>query len=83
MGGEERVDRQRDIGKLPVRERIDLLVDAGSFVEYGLLADAMDPGLATKGYLAADGVVTGIGDDRRSARRHHRLRLHRPRRLDG
>jgi acetyl-CoA carboxylase carboxyltransferase component len=66
MGGEERVARQRDLGKLPVRERIDLLVDPGTFVEYGQLADAMDPGLAAKGYLAADGVVTGIGEiDRR------------------
>ena len=45
-----------------MRERIDLLVDAGTFVEYGLLAEAMDPGLAVKGHLAADGVVTGIGD---------------------
>jgi methylmalonyl-CoA decarboxylase subunit alpha len=62
MGGEERVARQREMGKLPVRERIDLLLDAGTFVEYGQLADAMDPGLASKGYLAADGVVTGIGD---------------------
>jgi acetyl-CoA carboxylase carboxyltransferase component len=62
MGGDERVARQRSMGKLPVRERIDLLVDPGTFVEYGQLADAMDPGLAAKGYLAADGVVAGIGD---------------------
>ncbi len=62
MGGAERVARQRSMGKLPVRERIDLLVDPGTFVEYGQLADAMDPGLAAKGYLAADGVVAGIGD---------------------
>ncbi|MGH9135922.1 MAG: acyl-CoA carboxylase subunit beta [Acidimicrobiales bacterium] len=62
MGGPDRVQRQRELGKLPVRERLDLLFDAGTFVEYGLLAEAMDPGLADKGYLAADGVVTGIGD---------------------
>jgi acetyl-CoA carboxylase carboxyltransferase component len=69
MGGDDRVARQRDLGKLPVRERLDLLVDPGSFVEYGLLADHMDPGLAEKGYLAADGVVAGIGqiDGRRVA----------------
>jgi acetyl-CoA carboxylase carboxyltransferase component len=70
MGGPEQVARQRALGKLPVRERIDLLVDPGSFVEYGLLADSMDPYLAeTKGYLAADGMVAGIGeiDGRRTA----------------
>ena len=44
-----------------MRERLDLLLDPGSFVEYGLLADHMDPALATR-YLAADGVVTGIGE---------------------
>jgi acetyl-CoA carboxylase carboxyltransferase component len=69
MGGADRVTRQRDLGKRPVRERLDLLLDAGSFTEYGQLADHMDPGLADKGYLAADGVVTGIGriDGRRVA----------------
>jgi acetyl-CoA carboxylase carboxyltransferase component len=61
MGGTDRVDRQRQLGKLPVRERLDLLLDPGSFVEVGQLADHMDPGLVDKGYLAADGVVAGIG----------------------
>ncbi|MHB8669378.1 MAG: acyl-CoA carboxylase subunit beta [Acidimicrobiales bacterium] len=61
MGGPERVARQREAGKLSVRERLDLLLDPGSFVEYGQLADSMDPGLADKGYLAADGLVSGIG----------------------
>jgi len=47
-------------GKLPVRERIALLVDEGSFVEDGRLANA----LATLGGagLPADGVVTGRGE---------------------
>jgi acetyl-CoA carboxylase carboxyltransferase component len=62
MGGDARVERQRSLDKLPVRERLDLLCDPGTFVEYGLLADSMDPGLADKGYLAADGMVAGIGD---------------------
>ena len=62
MGGETRVERQRSLDKLPVRERLDLLCDPGSFVEYGMLADSMDPGLADKGYLAADGMVAGIGE---------------------
>ena len=63
MGGPERIERQRALGKRPVRERIDDLLDPGTFVEYGLLADSMDPGLqADKGYLAADGMVAGIGE---------------------
>src|SRR5919199_6646251 len=41
-------------GKLPVRERIALLVDDGSFVEDGQLANAL-------AHLPADGVVTGRG----------------------
>ncbi|PZF79393.1 acyl-CoA carboxylase subunit beta [Jiangella anatolica] len=42
-------------GKLYVRERIDLLFDAGTFVEDGQLANALATG------LPADGVVTGRG----------------------
>jgi acetyl-CoA carboxylase carboxyltransferase component len=42
-------------GKLFVRERISLLVDEGSFVEDGLLANALAP----SDDLPADGVVTG------------------------
>jgi len=61
MGGEDRVARQRELGKLTVRERLDLLLDVGTFIEHGRLADHMDPGLAAKGSLAADGVVTGVG----------------------
>jgi acetyl-CoA carboxylase carboxyltransferase component len=38
MGGEERVARARAAGRLPVRERIDALLDAGSFHEVGALA---------------------------------------------
>jgi len=70
MGGAELVGRQRAAGKWPVRERIDTLLDPGSFVEYGSLADSMDPQLqAERGYLAADGMVAGIGqiDGRRVA----------------
>src|SRR6478672_13127416 len=53
------LDRQRDKlaeqGKLFVRDRIALLCDGGSFVEDGLLANAL------AGDLPADGVVTGVG----------------------
>ncbi len=35
-GGEEKIAKQHERGKLTARERIDLLVDAGTFVELGL-----------------------------------------------
>lgn len=38
MGGEERIQRQHDNGRLTVRERIEKLVDKGSFHEIGALA---------------------------------------------
>lgn len=38
MGGEERVERARQAGRLPVRERIDQLLDPDSFHETGVLA---------------------------------------------
>ena len=49
--------RLAEQGKLFVRDRVALLVDEGSFVEDGLLANATAPG----GDLPADGVVTGWG----------------------
>ncbi len=48
-------DRSRLGTKLPVRERLDLLLDPGSWIEEGLLANALADG------FAADGVVTGYG----------------------
>ena len=61
MGGPDLVERQHSLGKLTVRERLDLLLDPGTWVEYGLLADHMDAGLGDR-YLAADGAVTGMGE---------------------
>jgi acetyl-CoA carboxylase carboxyltransferase component len=61
MGGPELIERQRSLGKLTVRERLDLLLDPDTWVEYGLLADHMDKGLGDR-YLAADGAITGIGE---------------------
>jgi acetyl-CoA carboxylase carboxyltransferase component len=58
MGGEEKIARQHEKGKLTVRERLDLLFDPGTFVELGLLAQNRD-GSDT---APADGVVTGHGD---------------------
>ncbi len=48
-------DTLREQGKLFVRDRLALLLDEGSFVEDGLLANAL------AGDLPADGVVTGVG----------------------
>ena len=46
-GGPEKYhDKLAEQGKLFVRERVDLLCDAGSFVEDGLLANAVEPELA-------------------------------------
>ncbi|HVM08810.1 MAG TPA: acyl-CoA carboxylase subunit beta [Acidimicrobiales bacterium] len=50
----EKLARQ---GKLFVRDRLALLLDEGSFVEDGLLANALAP----TDDLPADGVVTGVG----------------------
>jgi acetyl-CoA carboxylase carboxyltransferase component len=68
MGGPDAVARQRSAEKLTVRERLDLLIDPGTWVEYGMLADSMDTAYEGR-YLAADGAVTGIGqvDGRRVA----------------
>ena len=44
-----------------MRERLDLLLDPGTWVEYGLLADSMDAAYEGR-FLAADGAVTGVGD---------------------
>ena len=38
MGGDERIQRQHDNGRLTVRERIDVLADDNSFHEIGALA---------------------------------------------
>ena len=55
------VERQRSLGKLTVRERLDLLLDPGTWVEYGMLADHMDPASAT-GSSRPTASVTGVGE---------------------
>src|SRR5438552_19183037 len=70
MGGPQRVERQHEQGKLTVRERLDLLFDAGTFGEFSLLAHHQSQAPSMQGKLTpADGVVTGIGriDGRRVA----------------
>src|SRR6516165_1876403 len=59
-GGPDRLAKHREQGKLTARERIDALVDAGSFEEIGLFAQhrQVNFGMADK-EVPADGVVTG------------------------
>ena len=63
MGGAERVQRQHDFGKLTVRERLDILFDEGTVLEYGLLAhhQSQSPQMQGK-FTPGDGVVTAIGE---------------------
>ena len=61
-GGADRIDKQHKQGKLTARERIDLLLDSGSFREVDMFVThrATDFGMADKKYLG-DSVVTGWG----------------------
>ena len=61
-GGEKRIEAQHAKGKLTARERIELLLDAGSFEEFDAFVEhrAVDFGMA-KTRIAGDGVVTGWG----------------------
>jgi acetyl-CoA carboxylase carboxyltransferase component len=62
-GGEEKIAKQHERGKLTARERIDLLVDEGTFVELGLHGRPHFSQRAMEGKEApADGVITGWGD---------------------
>src|SRR5918911_3155865 len=61
-GGQRRIDAQHAKGKLTARERLDLLLDAGSFVEIDQFVThrASDFGLENERYYG-DGVITGYG----------------------
>src|SRR5438477_7914148 len=61
-GGEERIKKQHEGGKLTARERIDLLLDPGSFVEFDRFVThrCTDFGMQEQKVLG-DGVVTGHG----------------------
>ena len=61
-GGEERLQRQRDQGKFTARERIDQLLDPGTFVELDRFKThrCTDFGMEEKKILG-DGVITGYG----------------------
>ncbi|MBI2868652.1 MAG: methylmalonyl-CoA carboxyltransferase [Chloroflexi bacterium] len=58
MGGKERVEAQKKRGKLTARERVDLLLDKGSFHEIGAFAKSRSTAYED---VPADGVVTGYG----------------------
>lgn len=61
-GGDKKVEKQHEKGKLTARERIDLLLDEGSFVEINPFIEhrCNDFGLSSK-KGPGDGVVTGFG----------------------
>lgn len=61
-GGQARIDAQHQKGKLTARERIDFLLDEGSFVELDRFIEhtCTDFGMQEQSYLG-DGVVTGHG----------------------
>jgi acetyl-CoA carboxylase carboxyltransferase component len=62
-GGQAQIDKQHAKGKLTARERIEKLLDLGTFVETGLHVShrSVGFGLESKRF-ATDGVVTGWGD---------------------
>ena len=61
-GGQKRIDAQHGKGKLTARERLEILLDEGSFEEYDMYVThrATDFGMADQ-KVAGDGVVTGWG----------------------
>ena len=61
-GGQKRIDAQHKKGKLTARERIELLVDPGSFEEFDMFKEhrCTDFGM-DKQSIPGDGVVTGQG----------------------
>ena len=61
-GGQRRIDAQHAKGKLTARERVDLLLDEGSFEEFDMFKAhrCVDFGMADQKY-SGDGVITGWG----------------------
>jgi propionyl-CoA carboxylase beta chain len=61
-GGQRRIDAQHAKGKLTARERLDILLDEGSFEEYDMFVEhrSSDFGMADQ-RIPGDGVVTGHG----------------------
>ncbi len=62
-GGKLKIDKQHEQGKLTARERIDVLLDKGTFVEVdGFLESRIDDFDLDKRRVPGDGVVTGYGE---------------------
>lgn len=59
MGGLQRIERQHARGRLTVRERIDRLLDPGSFMEIGTFARSERPEAAD--VSPGDGKISGLG----------------------
>ena len=61
-GGEKRIEAQHKKGKYTARERLDFLLDEGSFEEFDMFVShrSIDFGLDKEAYFS-DGVVTGYG----------------------
>src|SRR3712207_9368687 len=61
-GGAKRIDAQHGRGKLTARERIELLLDKGSFEEFDMFVEhrSTDFGM-DKAKIPGEGVVTGWG----------------------
>src|SRR6266849_7168864 len=61
-GGEDAIDRQKQRGKLTARERLEKLLDPGTFHETDMLARHRSHGFGIEGRRPyGDGVVTGWG----------------------
>lgn len=61
-GGEKRIERQHEKGKLTARERLDILLDEGSFQELGTFVRHQETGFGlAENRPYGDGVVTGFG----------------------
>jgi acetyl-CoA carboxylase carboxyltransferase component len=61
-GGADRVRKQHEAGKLTARERIDLLLDSGTFQEENVFVSHRNTGFGLdRQELPGDGVVTGHG----------------------
>ncbi|MCE9570944.1 MAG: methylmalonyl-CoA carboxyltransferase, partial [Rhodocyclales bacterium] len=61
-GGQKRIDSQHAKGKLTARERIEMLLDYGTFEEWDMFKEhrCVDFGMG-ESHIPGDGVVTGYG----------------------
>ncbi|MAR78642.1 MAG: methylmalonyl-CoA carboxyltransferase [Rhodospirillaceae bacterium] len=61
-GGDQRIDKQHEKGKLTARERLVVLLDEGSFEEFDMFVEHRETEFGMdKSKIPGDGVVTGYG----------------------